>query len=133
VLRVEGGKTEMSDRPRQVPEVLQHALRKLAAGREPFEPLFKSSYTGSGFYTRRWLEQALEKFCREVGIPRVVPHALKGTAGSILAATGELSDRIADHLSHEQASTTTKHYVAPGAVETAQAARGLKVIAGGRR
>jgi integrase len=133
VLRVTHGKTAKSNRPRRIPELLQPMLRKLVDGRSPFEPLFRSSYTDSGHYTRRWLEQALEKFCEGCGVPRVVPHALKGTAGTLLAATGELADRIADHLSHEEAGTTRKHYVAPGTVEAAQAARALTVIAGGRR
>jgi integrase len=133
VLRVTKGKTAKSNRPRRVPEVLQPMLRKLAAGRSPFEPLFKSSYTDSGVYTRRWLEQALEKFCARAGVPRVVPHALKGTAGTLLAETGELADRIADHLSHEETGTTRRHYVAPGAIEAAQATRALTVITGGKR
>ncbi|MDB4969087.1 MAG: hypothetical protein JWN44_4776 [Myxococcales bacterium] len=47
--------------------------------------------------------------------------------------TGELADRIADHLSHEEASTTAKHYVAKGAIEQAQVTRAFAVIAGGRR
>ncbi len=47
--------------------------------------------------------------------------------------TGELADRIADHLSHEEASTTAKHYVARGAIEQAQFTRAFAVIAGGRR
>jgi integrase len=133
VLRVANGKTAKSNRPRRVPDVLQPMLRRIVARRAAFEPLFRSSYTESGHYTRRWLEQALERFCEGAGVPRVVPHALKGTAGTLLAETGELADRIADHLSHEEAGTTRRHYVAAGVVEAAQAARALKVIITGRR
>lgn len=133
VLRVERGKTERSNRPRHVPEALRPMLVELAAGRPAFEPLFKTPHTRSGHHTRRWLEQALDKLCAAAGVPRVVPHALKGTAGTILATTGELSERIADHLSHEDSSTTEAHYVARGALEDAKTRRGLSVITGGRK
>lgn len=39
--------------------------------------------------------------------------------------------RLFFHLSHEETSTTKKHYVAPGAAEAAQLERALTVIAGG--
>jgi hypothetical protein len=42
------------------------------------------------------------------------------------------TSKRADHLSHEKVSTTQKHYVAAGAVQTAQAERAFAVIAGGR-
>lgn len=133
VLRVYGGKTEASNRPRHVPEVLRPMLVELAAGRDPFEPLFKTPYTDNGFHTRRWLEQALEKLAKAAGVPPIVPHALKGVAGTLLATTGELSERIRDHLSHEDKATTEQHYVRRGALEEAAARRGMKVITGGKR
>lgn len=133
VLRVYDGKTEKSNRPRKVPAVLQPMLRQLVAGRIAFEPLFKTPYTESGFHTRRWLEEAMRRFCKAAGVPYVCPHALKGTAGTLLAETGAAAEVIADHLSHEETSTTTKHYVAPGAAEAAQLERALVVIAGGKR
>jgi integrase len=133
VLRVWDGKTKKSNRPRKIPAVLQPMLWQLAAGRHAFEPLFKTPYREDGHHTRRWLEQAMERFCEAAGVPYVCPHALKGTAGSLLAETGAAADVIADHLSHEDGATTKRHYMAPGAAEEAQAARALEVIAGGRR
>jgi integrase len=133
VLRVEHGKTRKSNRPRRIPVVLQPMLRGLVKGRDPFEPLFKTPYTNDGHHTRRWLETAMVKICAEVGVPYVCPHALKGTAGTLLADTGALADQIADHLSHEKVSTTEKHYVARGAFQAAQAERAFGVIAGGKR
>jgi integrase len=132
VLRVSDGKTKKSNRPRRVPEVLRGMLRDLATGRDPFEPLFRTPYTASGHHTRRWLEEAMVKLCAGAGVPYVCPHALKGTAGTLLAETGEMADKIADHLSHERVSTTERHYVAAGAMAEAQTARALKVITGGR-
>jgi integrase len=133
VLRVDRGKTEKSNRPRKVPAVLQPMLRRLAAGRIPFEPLFKTPYTDSGFHTRRWLEEAMVRFCEAAEVLYVCPHALKGTAATLLAETGAAAEVIADHLSHEETSTTKKHYVAPGAAEAAQLERAFAVIAGGKR
>ncbi len=134
VLRVSEGKTDKSDRVRHVPEVLRPMLVKLAAGRDPFEPLFARRKKGALLHhTRRWLEQALDKMCTAAGAPRIVPHALKGVSGSVLAVTGELSERIADHLSHEDSSTTEQHYVAKGAIADARTARGMRVITGGKR
>jgi integrase len=133
VLRVWKGKSKKSNRPRRIPLVLQPLLRRLIDGRGPFEPLFKTPYTEDGHHTRRWLEEAMRRFCKAAGVPYVCPHALKGTAGTLAAEMGELADRIADHLSHEETATTTRHYVAAGATEEAQAARAFEVIAGGRR
>lgn len=132
VLRVSEGKTEMSNRGRKIPRVLRPMLLALTKGRPPLEPLFKTPYTKSGHHTRRWLEQAMEKLCADASIPYACPHALKGTSGTLLAVTGELADRIADHLSHEDSSTTRKHYVAKGALEEARTARGAAAIMGGR-
>jgi integrase len=133
VLRVERGKTERSNRPRLIPRVLRTMVRKLVGKRPRDRPLFETPYTESGHHTRRWLEQALEKSCAAAGVPRVVPHALKGVAGTILAETGELADRIADHLSHESTATTKRHYVAPGAIDDARLDRALTVIRGGKK
>lgn len=133
VLRVWDGKSKKSNRPRKIPAVLQPMLRELAAGRPAFEPLFKTPYTESGHHTRRWLEQVMEKLCEAAGVPYVCPHALKGTAGTLMAETGAAADVIADHLSHEKTSTTTRHYVAPGALEQGQAERAFRVIAGGSK
>lgn len=131
VLRVEGGKTKKSNRPRKIPAVLQPLFRQLADKRMPLEPLFKTPE--GGHHTKSWLRKAMLRFTRDAGVPYVCPHSLKGTAASVLADAGELADKIAEHLSHEQSSTTMRHYAAPGALESAQVARGLAVIQGGVR
>jgi hypothetical protein len=51
----------------------------------------------------------------------------------VLPEEGESAEAIARHLSHEHSSTTERHYVAPGAVEAAQAERAFAVISGGKR
>ncbi len=133
VLRILEGKTDASNRPRTLPTVLQPAMAKLVEGREPFAPLFWTPYTADGHHTRRWLEEAMVRFCKAAGVPYVCPHALKGTGGTILAKKGEHADTIAEYLSHEQVTTTVRHYIAPGALEDAQAERAFQVISGGKK
>lgn len=132
VLRVTGGKTEKSNRPRKIPDELRPLLKRVANGRAAQDVLFPAN-TESGMHTINWLWSAQKRFCKAAGVPYVPPHGLKGTAGSILAETGELSDKIADHLSHTHKSMTERHYIAPGIVDGAQAERAFAVIAGGRR
>jgi integrase len=132
-LRIEDGKSEESNEPREIPEVLKPLFRKLAKGRPPFEPLFKTPYTASGHHTRRWLEEAMVRFCRAAGVPYVCPHALKGQAGTILARKGVPGNEIAEYLSHTDEAISKRHYIKPGAMAAANSRAALKVIAGGRR
>jgi integrase len=130
VLRVSAGKTDRSNRARIIPAVLRPMLVKLIRRRKATEPLFVTPYTNDGHHTRRWLEQAMVKLCKGAKVPYACPHALKGTAGTVLAETGALAEQIADHLSHEKVSTTRRHYVAAGALEQAKATRGAEAISG---
>jgi len=132
ILRVSAGKTAKSNRPRKVPEILQPLLRQITEGRSVQEWLFPTTDTETGIHTNHWLRKAQRRFCKAAGVPYIPPHGLKGTAGSILAETGELSDKIADHLSHERKSMAERHYIAPGIVDGVQAEKAFKVIVGGR-
>jgi integrase len=133
VLRVTKGKTAKSNRPRKIPDQLQPLLRQVVHGRDVEEWLFPASDTASGTHTNHWLRKSQRRFCKAAGVPYIPPHGLKGTAGSILAETGELSDKIADHLSHARSSMTERHYITPGIVDGAQAAKAFVVLSGGRR
>jgi integrase len=134
ILRVYDGKTERSNRPRKVPAELQPLLRQFAEGRPPFEPLFVQRRKGKAMHhTRRWLRDGMKRFCVAAGVPYICPHALKGTAGEILAENGASAELIVAHLSHEDGATTRRHYVAGESIDSAAAARGFAVIAGGKR
>lgn len=130
VLRVSDGKSEMSDRPRAIPTELQAALRKLVEGRTPFDPLFRAEH--GKHHTKSWLRSAMKRFCKLAGVPYVCPHSLKGTAGTIAHIVGQTAEAVADYLSHEEVRTQ-QHYVTPGVAEEAAAARGMKLINGGKR
>jgi integrase len=133
LLRIHGAKTKKSNRPRKVPTLLQPLLRKLAAGRGAFEPLFAWRRKGElRHHTHRWLEEGMVRFCKGAGVPYVCPHALKSTAGEVLAEDGEAAETIIRHLSHDDGATTRRHYVRGGAMEQAAAERGFAVISGGK-
>ena len=131
-LIIEDGKTEKSNEPRLIPQQLQPHLRKLVAGRDGVEPLFKSERTDNGHHTDHWLWQSQERFCRLAKVPHFCPHALKGVSGTILAKRGA-GQLVMEHLSHDQKSTTYRHYVDREIVEGAQAEQAFRVIAGGKR
>jgi integrase len=121
VLRVTGGKTQKSNRPRHIPPLLRPFLLAITANRAGNELLF-------GPRTNDWLRTAQRKICQEAGVPYVCPHGLKGTMGSLMAERGEAIDRIANHLSHENPYVTERHYLAPGIIDGAQASRAIEVL-----
>lgn len=121
VLRVTGGKTAKSNRPRHIPTLLRPFLLALTANRPGNELLF-------GRRTNDWLRTAQRKFCQEAGVPYVCPHGLKGTMGSLMAEMGEAVERIANHLSHENPYITERHYLAPGIIEGTQTSRAIEVL-----
>lgn len=133
VLRVTGGKTAASNRPRAIADELQPLVHRLITGRASTEPLFKTPYTESGHHTRRWLEEAMVRFCKAAGVPYACPHSLKGSASSILIEEGYSANAVARHCSHESTTTTEQHYIAAGAVEDARMRTAMKVLSGGKR
>lgn len=132
-LIVEDGKTEASNEPRRIPDALQPYVRRLVAGRDPLEPLFKSTRTESGHHDHHWIWQAMERFCRMAKVPHFPPHSLKGISGTIIARRGAAGNLVMEHLSHENERTTRRHYVDGGIIEAAQAEQAFKVIAGGKK
>jgi integrase len=130
-------KTKRGDRGRKVPTELQPLLAKLAEGRDPLEPLFKAEPqkgdTKPRFHCDSWLRAATHRFCEQAGVPYVTPHGLKSTAGELATDSGALAEQVAAFLSHESKRTTQGHYVERGAMESAAAAAGLKVMQGGKR
>jgi integrase len=128
-LGITGGKSKKSNRPRRIPAPIQPLVRQLAANRQALEPLFLADK--GGFHTKTWLRAAMQRFCRDAGVPYIPPHGLKGTAGAIADEVGALADQIADFLSHEETRTGDTHYV-PGMGTEGQAARALAVITGGK-
>jgi integrase len=125
-------KSKKGDRARRIPVALQPLVRKVIEGREKTEVLFPSEKSESGHHTKSWLRAAMKRFCNDAGIPYFCPHSLKGTAGTALAEGGELADRIAEFLSHEDKRVSERNYIADGAVANGQVERNFEVLAGGK-
>lgn len=129
--RARRSKSKKGDRARRIPRALQPLVKQMIEGRDRTAPLFPASEEG-GHHTKSWLRFALRRFCRDAGIPYFCPHSLKGTAGTALAEGGELADKIAEFLSHEDKRTSTTHYVADGAIANGQVERNFEVLIGGK-
>ena len=124
-------KSKKGDRARRIPVALQPLVRKVIEGRDKTEVLFPAD-SESGHHCKSWLRAAMKRFCDHAGIPYFCPHSLKGTAGTALAEGGELADRIAEFLSHEDKRTSERNYIAEGAVANGQVERNFEVLAGGK-
>ena len=129
-LWIDEGKTDNAQRYLEVPEPLASLLVRWVEGKASKEHLFPGR--GVEVRTDRWLRRKLEKLCDAAGVPRVCPHALRGTH-STLARQGGASGRVvADQLGHGSERVTEQHYLAPGTKRRAQA-KGFKLVAGGKK
>lgn len=126
LLWIPKSKTRAGVRQIAVPAMLQPRLRELAAGKRPDERIF-------GDMTRHALHYHVVRFAELAGVPRVTPHGLRGTFTTLavtaglpgMAANGGMS--VADTarmLGHaDGGATMRRHYMAPGAEESAASAR----------
>lgn len=123
LLWIPNSKTAAGVRQVAIPSVLRRRLLELVRG--PDERLFD--------LTRYALHYHAVRFCELAGVPRVTPHGLRGTFAT-LAVTGELTEgprlrmvdpaELAPQFGHSDAGVTMRrHYLAPGAEETANVAR----------
>jgi integrase len=127
VLRIRKGKNEHRVRALEVPDDLAAALRELARGRPSAAMLF--GRTDLDRPTRHWLYHHCQRLCGVAKVPPVSPHGLRGTHSTIAMGAVATSHSVraaltaaAGSLGHAPGSTiTATTYIAPGAVEQAQA------------
>jgi integrase len=72
----------------------------------------------------------LTRFCEQAGVPRVCPHSLRGLHSSLAVKAGATSTYVAQALGHGSDSVTRRHYIAPGALDSARAARVAGLLLG---
>ncbi len=77
--------------------------------------------------SRRPRERA-QAICRELGIPPITAHGLRGFNGSVLAEQGKSVEAIQRHLGHEHRSTTERNYIAPEALERGRQGKVLRLL-----
>src|SRR5204863_4031318 len=103
---------------------------KLAEGRDRIAPLFIAR-TGR-FHARDWPRERAQAICREIGIPPMTAHGLRGFNSSALTELGVDLERLQRHLGHEDQATTKRSYVASESLEKARQERTLRVLERGR-
>lgn len=122
IFRVTNAKTPKGNRALRIPELLQPYLRKLAEGKKPTDSLFG--------VTRFQVLGGVRRICKEVGVPIVCAHSMRGLHSSLALGAGATGQAVANALGHESFSTTVRHYADPSAVGDAQARRAQEVLLG---
>lgn len=122
-------KTDSSERPYEIPEVLLPVFEQLLDGADG-EDLLLPGRRAEG-RTKTWLRRLVERLCRDAGVPVVSPHGLRGTHATLGAAAGTAPALVAASLGHsDKGRTAREHYIADGTLERASARRALRVITG---
>lgn len=121
VLWVPSGKTKNARRRLEVPEALREPLQRLAGGRPP-EALLFAGVTGRA-YTRSSFGRAVERLCKQAGVPVVCPHSLRGLHASLAVESGATSAAVAAALGHGSFAVTARHYAQADAVANAKTSR----------
>lgn len=116
ILVIENAKTEAGNRGVEVPKVLRPLLKNLAAGKGPTERLF-------GNHWRDWVRKSVGRICREVGVPVVCAHSMRGLHSSVAMVEGQSSEAVARAMGHESARTTLESYATKEAVEAGRQRR----------
>ena len=120
-LRIPIAKTPAGRRILEIPTLLRSALRARCVGRAPNEPLLRNRFGAR--CSKGFLEYVLTKYCQRAGLPRVVPHALRGQYATVLFAGGVDPDKVAKALGQRSAKVAVAHYATPDSVQTGQQKR----------
>jgi integrase len=111
VLFVEGTKTASARRRIELPAGLRGHLERLAAGKAPGDLLMPGWRQSLHAFTRR--------LCERAEVPRVGPHALRGTHASLATIGGASVEAVARVLGHARIEVTRQHYVDADAATSA--------------
>lgn len=86
---------------------------------DPYSPMFPTSPT-------KWLDG----FTKRNHLPKVSPHDLRHTCGSLMLASGASVKEVQNTLGHSDASTTLNFYVGTDAEALQQASQKLQAVLG---
>jgi integrase len=85
-----------------------------------------------------WLNDNVERLCREAGCERMTPHGLRGTHSTLAVRGGMSAHLVVDALGevsrsmgHGSTRVTREHYVDPAALKARGTATLLRVLEGG--
>jgi len=131
VFWVPEAKTDAGQRWLEVPEALRPALLKRITGRQPTEVLFPGKKGKP--HRKEWLNKNVKRFCRELGLPVVTAHGLRGTCSTLSKEAGQTAHAVAAQLGHADPRVTREHYEAPGTEERSMMRRTLRLVEGGKK
>jgi len=129
VLWIPDAKTEAGKRHLEIPEVLHTALLRRSLGRAESELLFPGKQGRP--HRKEWLNRNVKRLCRDLGLPEVTAHGLRGTCSTIARAAGQTAHAVAAQLGHADPRVTREHYEAPGTEQRSMMRSALRVIEGG--
>lgn len=118
-------KTQAGRRTLEVPEVLQPYLLKLAEGKVPTARLFPSHW-------RDWPRKWVQRICKEVGVPKVCAHSMRGLHSTLALQAGTSGHVVAASLGHESPATTLQSYADPAAMSRVKQRAALTLLGGGK-
>lgn len=124
-------KSEAGRRCLEVPDVLSPHLRRLAEGRPALAILFAACEHRAR--RQDWAREQVTRLCKLAGVPRVTPHGLRGTQGTLAKEAGSTSTVVAAALGHASPEITERAYIDRDRAGAAQRRSALKVLAGGLR
>lgn len=127
-LLIQSAKTPRGKRAPMIPPVIQPAIAKRTVGRASDAPLIRNSIGHRP--SNIWMGQQLTKYCALAGVPRVVPHALRGGWASMAYSSGATSLAVAAALGHASPTVTEAHYATPESVADAKQIERLRNLLG---
>lgn len=74
--------------------------------------------------------KALKRFCKQVGVPIVCPHSLRGLHSSLVVQAGATCALVAQALGHGSDVVTRRHYIDPSPLDSARSARVVSALLG---
>jgi integrase len=110
--------------PRREGERLRPNLQRLVEGKRPEDPIFGNQW-------RDWPRKWVGRSCREVRVPVVTAHGMRGLHSTLAVEHGVSAHVVAASLGHESITTTMQCYAKPEAAAAAKQRRVLTVLEGG--
>jgi integrase len=120
VLWIEGTKTAAARRASEVPGELRPVLRGLTRGQAGegllfrFEPQRVRKAKDPEKARKDVVTRRLQQLCKQVGIPRLVMHSLRGMHASFSREVGQTAHAVAAALGHTSTAVQSRHYLRPG-------------------
>jgi len=134
ILWVPKSKTRAGVRQLLVPELLRERLLTRCEGKATDALIFTRDGKRTT-PTRHWLHYHVVRLAKKAGVPRVTPHGLRRTwmTLGVLGGGAAALERVAKDGGHaDKGVTATKHYIAPGALESATSSRVVEWLGGDR-